>query len=230
MVRPGKDNLYAQVFREVRAYIIRNNLQPGDLLPTEQSLCEKLGVSRNVLREAIKSMELMGLVSAQRGKGTVLQKFNLDFIFQNVIFTHLSDEVHTITDMLSIRKKLELGFMRDAYQTLSEENIQNLRKILEQLKERWRSHHYFHEDDRDFHMALFANVGNPTLLSLMDAIWSVDENFKKEEKAKHLDETIIKHENIVRALEAQNEEAFIAAMMAHFASGKYSKALSFEEY
>lgn len=79
-------------------------------------------------------------------------------------------------------------------------------------------------------MAIFANVGNPTLLSLMDAIWSVDENFKPDEKAKHLDDSITKHENIVRALESQNEEAFIAAMMAHFASGKYSKAISFEEY
>jgi DNA-binding FadR family transcriptional regulator len=218
MVKPGKENLYAQVFREIRAYIIQKNLQPGDLLPTEQSLCEMLGVSRNVLREAIKSMELMGLVSAQRGKGTVLQKFNLDFIFQNVIFTNLNDEVHTITDML------------DAFLSLKEEDVRNVRRILEHIKERWRKHEFFHADDREFHMAIFANVGNPTLLSLMDAIWSVDENFKPDEKAKHLDDSITKHENIVRALESQNEEAFIAAMMAHFASGKYSKAISFEEY
>lgn len=230
MDKASKENLYVQVFREIRAYIIRNNLQPGDLLPTEQALCEKLGVSRNVLREAIKSMELMGLVSAQRGKGTVLQKFNLDFVFQNVIFTSLGDKVHTITDMLDIRKRLELGFMKDAFKTLREEDVRNIRSILEHIKERWRNHQFFHADDREFHMAIFANIENPTLLSMMDAIWSVDENFKTVEKLKHLDESITKHENIVKALEARNEEAFIAAMMAHFASGKYSKAISFEEY
>ena len=67
MNRKRGEKLYAQVFRQVRAYIIQHNLQPGDLLPTEQALVEMLGVSRNVLREAIKSMELMGLVSARRG-------------------------------------------------------------------------------------------------------------------------------------------------------------------
>ena len=53
--------LYIQAFREIRSYIIRNGLRPGDLLPTEHEMSEKLGVSRNVLREAIKSMELMGM-------------------------------------------------------------------------------------------------------------------------------------------------------------------------
>ena len=229
MPQSRKEKLYAQVFRQIRAIIIRDNLQPGDLLPTEQALCEKLGVSRNVLREAIKSMELMGLVSALPGRGTVLQKFNLDFVFQNVIFASVGEEVQTITEMLEIRKKLELGFAHAAFESLKEEDIRQIRQIMEHIKERWNKHLYFHADDREFHMALFARVNNSTLLSMMDAIWSIDENFKTEEKFKHLDDTITKHENIVRALEMQNEEAFIAAMMAHFASGKYFKALTFEE-
>ena len=58
------DKLYIRTYREIRKYIVQNNLQPGDLLPTEQKLCETLGVSRNVLREAIKSMELIGMVRA----------------------------------------------------------------------------------------------------------------------------------------------------------------------
>ena len=64
------DKLYVQAFREIRAYITRNNLQPGDLLPSEQAMCEMLGVSRNVLREAIKSMELMGMAQSRPGRGT----------------------------------------------------------------------------------------------------------------------------------------------------------------
>ena len=59
----GKDKLYVQTFQKIRAYIIQNNLKPGDLLPSEQSMCEMFGVSRNVLREAIKAMELMNLAA-----------------------------------------------------------------------------------------------------------------------------------------------------------------------
>ena len=65
-----EDKLYIQTFREIRGYIIRHGLKPGDLLPTELEMSQMLGVSRNVVREAIKSMELMGMVQACPGRGT----------------------------------------------------------------------------------------------------------------------------------------------------------------
>jgi len=231
MVKRRGEKLYSLVFRQIRAYILQNNLQPGDLLPTEQALVDMLGVSRNVLREAIKSMELLGMVSAQPGRGTMLKQFNLDYVFQNVIFAAAGEEENAISEMLDIRKRLELAYTRQAFETLQQEDIARLRTILESIKKQWEEHRFFHADDREFHMALFSRIGNQTLMNMMAAIWDVDENFKTEEKFKHLDETIVKHENIVRALEAGNEEAFLAAMMAHFASGKYSKqAKSFEEF
>lgn len=230
MKRRQGEKLYIQVFRQIRSLIITNNLQPGDLLPTEQALCESLGVSRNVLREAIKSMELMGLVTAQPGRGTTLKVFNLDFVFQNIIFASVNEETKTIQEMLGIRKKLELGYMRQAYNSLTEEDIRAVRRIMDQIKARWEKREYFHAEDREFHLALFKNLDNSTLTSLLDAIWSVDESFKVEEKIKYLAETIIKHENIVKALEVRNPEAFEAAMLAHFAAGKYSNTEGFAEY
>ena len=85
------EKLYLETFREIRSYIINNGLKPGDMLPTEQAMCERWGVSRNVLREAIKSMELMGMVQACPGRGTQVKDFNLDFIFQNVLFFNMGD-------------------------------------------------------------------------------------------------------------------------------------------
>lgn len=230
MVKKPGEKLYAHVFRQIRAYIINNNLQPGDQLPTEQSLMEMLKVSRNVLREAIKSMELMGMVSAQAGRGTIVKPFSLEFVFQNVIFAAANDTDTTILEMLEIRKRLELGFMQQAFDTLRDEDIAQLRDIMDAIKEQWKQHRLFYAEDRAFHMKIFSRVENRTLRSVLEAIWEVDENFKTEEKIPHLDETIIKHENIVRALEARNQEAFVAAMMAHFASGKYSMRDSFAEY
>lgn len=230
MDRKSGEKLYLWVFRQLRAYILQNNLQPGDLLPTEQTLTDLLGVSRNVLREAIKSMEIMGLVSAQAGRGTVLMDFNLDFVFQNVIFASMGEEDKTIAEMLDIRKKLELGYMRKAYETLEEEDVKCVRQAFERIKTAWAQHQFYHADDREFHLALFANINNSILMTMMEAIWDVDANFKTEEKFKHLDESIKKHENIVLALENRNSEAFEAAMMAHFASGKYSNSATFAEY
>ena len=223
------EKLYIQVFREIRSYIIRHDLKAGDQIPTEQAMCEMLGVSRNVLREAIKSMELMGMVRACPGRGTIVQEFNLDFVFQNVMFASVGDDATAIREMLVIRKKIELGYMREAYTALTEDDIRRIRGILEEIKHKWDKQIFFHADDKDFHMSLFSHLNNRTLSSLLDAIWAVDENFKKDEKVKFMGDTVQKHENIVRALEQHNEEAFEAAMLAHFSSGKYSTTNSFEE-
>ncbi|MDD3334979.1 MAG: FCD domain-containing protein [Eubacteriales bacterium] len=225
-----EDKLYIQTFREIRGYIIRNNLREGDSLPTEQQMCEMLGVSRNVLREAIKSMELMGMIQSCPGRGTVVKAFNLDFIFQNVLFFTVGEEKRSIREMLGIRKMIELSYMREAYLALTDSDIRKIRDSLEAIKTKWEQHIFFHADDKAFHMTLFAHLKNSVLTSLLEAIWAVDENFQPEEKAKHLGDTIAKHENIVLALENHDYEAFAKAMESHFASGKYSNLNSFEEY
>ncbi len=225
-----EEKLYIQTFREIRSYIIRNELRAGDSLPTEQNMCQMLGVSRNVLREAIKSMELMGMIQSCPGRGTVVKEFNLDFIFQNVLFFTVGEEKKSIREMLMIRKSIELSYMRQAYLALSGEDIRYIRECLESIKSKWQQRIFFHADDKNFHMALFRHLNNSVLTSLLDAIWAVDENFQPEEKTKHLDNTIAKHEAIVVALEQHDYDAFAKAMEAHFASGKYSGMNTFEEY
>lgn len=225
-----EDKLYIQAFREIRSYIIRNELKAGDLLPTEQNMCQMLGISRNVLREAIKSMELMGMIQSVPGRGTMVKEFNLDFIFQNVLFFTVGDEKKSIHEMLDIRKNIELTYMRQAFLALTNDDIHAIRSCYEAIKAKWEKRLFFHADDKEFHMLLFRHLNNQVLSSLLEAIWAVDENFQIEEKAKHLDNTISKHEAIVVALENHDYEAFAKAMEMHFASGKYSDLNTFEEY
>ena len=222
MAKQRDEKLYIRVFRELRDHILRNNLKPGDLIPTEKELCEKLGVSRNVLRESIKAMELMGIVSSRPGRGTAVCPFSLDFIFQNVLLSTADDSERAILEMLNIRKKLELGYMREAFRVLGEEHVRDLRARLDHFKERQENQLYTLDADHDFHMAMFTPLGNKTLLTMMEAIWQVDSIFRPEEKMLLKPETIVDHEAILRALEARNEEAFYAAMLAHFSTGKYA--------
>ena len=225
------DKLYIQAYREIRKYIFQNNLKPGALLPTEQKLCETLGVSRNVLRESIKSMELMGMVRAYPGKGTVVQAFNLDFIFQNVLFFQIGpQEEHSIREMFGIRKVLELAYMRQAFHAVTEEDIQIMRGCADAMREKWSRREFFIQEDKVFHLTLFRPLQNDVLLSLLEAIWAVDDGFELEKKQPHLEQTITKHEAIVAALENHSYPAFARAMDAHFSSGKYLGMTSYEEY
>lgn len=225
------DKLYIRTYREIRKYIVQNNLQPGDLLPTEQKLCETLGVSRNVLRESIKSMELMGMVRACPGKGTEVQAFNLDFILQNVLFFQVGpQEEHSIREMFGVRKVLELAYMRQAFHAMTEEDVQALRSLADAMRDNWSRGVFFIQEDKDFHLTLFRSLHNDVLLSLLEAIWSVDDGFELEKKQPHLEQTVTKHEAIVAALENHSYPAFARAMEAHFSSGKYLGMTSYEEF
>lgn len=231
-----EDKLYIRAFHEIRSYIIMNGLRPGDLLPTEQEMSQTLGVSRNVLREAIKSMELMGMVRACPGRGTEVREFSLDYILQNVLFFTVGGDDKPVREMFDIRRMLELSFMRKAYLALTPDDILEMRQCADRLRA-CASHlvmdasacREFTKNDRAFHMALFRPLGNSVLNSLLSSIWAVDEGFELERKSPHLVSSVPRHEAIVDALEARDYPAFEAAMLKHFSSGKYSKPDSFEE-
>ncbi len=231
MTETGRnEKLYIQAFREVRSYILENNLGPGDLLPTEQQLCAQLGVSRNVLREAIKSMELMGMVQACPGRGTEVKEFSLDFIFQNVLFFHMDGQDKHVREMFSIRKAMELSFMRQAFDSITKEDIAEMRVCAEEIRRRWENGEMFEDADRRFHTALFRSLNHSVLNSVLDAIWAVDTGFQLEAKMPHLASTVTKHERIVDALERYDYIDFAQAMLAHYSSGKYTRGDSYEEY
>ena len=230
MTDAGKnDKLYIQAFREIRSYIMENRLGPGDLLPTEQQLCAQFGVSRNVLREAIKSMELMGMVRACPGRGTEVQEFSLDFIFQNVLFFHMDGQEKPVREMFAIRRALELSFMREAFLSITKDDIAEMRACAGEIRARWERGEMFENADRRFHMALFRSLNNQVLNSMLEAIWAVDAGFQLEAKMPHLASTVTKHEKIVDALEAYDYQAFMLAMLSHYSSGKYLKTDSYEE-
>ena len=231
MTEDGKnEKLYIHAFREIRSYILEHRLGPGDLLPTEQQLCAQLGVSRNVLREAIKSMELMGMVKACPGRGTEVREFSVDFIFQNVLFFHMDGQEKHVREMFSIRKALEMSFMRQAFDSITPEDIAEMRACATEIRQRWEKGEMFEEADRRFHTALFRSLKNPVLNSMLDAIWAVDSGFQLEAKMPHLASTVTKHEHIVDALEQYDYLAFAQAMLAHYSSGKYTQTDSYEEY
>lgn len=92
------------------------------------------------------------MIQSCPGRGTVVKEFNLDFIFQNVLFFTVGEERKPIQEMLMIRKAIELSYMRQAYLALTSEDIRNIRESLEAIKAKWEQRIFFHADDKVFHM------------------------------------------------------------------------------
>src|SRR5699024_12380240 len=70
-----KQKVYQGVLQEIRRFIDNNKLQPGDRLPSERELSDKLQAGRSSVREALRAVELLGLIETRHGEGTVLSEY-----------------------------------------------------------------------------------------------------------------------------------------------------------
>ena len=217
------EKLYMQAFREIRQYIVDNGLQPGDLLPTEQQLCQKLGVSRNVLREAIKSMEVMGLIESCPGRGTELKEFSLEFFLQNVICFSGREQGRRVEEMAGLQKTLELSYMRQAFHSIQPETVGQMRACIDAMQapgaaraEVYREHHRLHE-------LLFRGLDNHLLHDLLGAVDSVQLTYQEASGQLPPLPEPEKAAAVVRALEEYNYQAFAQAMVTYFSGGIFEK-------
>ena len=215
--------LYTQILRQIHQLVLERGLKAGDLLPPEQTLATEFHVSRNVVREAIKSMEVMGIVRAVAGRGTEILPFSMDYFLQAMLFFRVPGNEPAVRQMFDVRKNLEMSYMRQAFHALKKEDVVHLRQIVEKIRVSYEEEGLFAELDREFHMTLFRPLNNEVLESLLNAIWEVDVRFQMEKKRPHLAGSVAKHEAIVKALEEYDYFAFAKAMEYHFSSGKYTR-------
>lgn len=218
--------LYMQVYDELRDFILQKQLRPGDKLPTEMEMCATLGVSRNVLREAIKALEITGVVSSKPGVGIEIQEFNPDFLFQTLFYNLTSDSESMLDQTLAVRRVLELGFLRESFDTVLPEDIEALWenvRTMERVYEQKSLEHgavsggmEFNKADAEFHMILHRRTGNKVLISIINAVWHCDRFHRQTVRLKYIEETVMKHRRIVEALENGDRAAYEEAMHMHF--------------
>jgi GntR family galactonate operon transcriptional repressor len=143
--------------------IVGGGIRPDDLLPVESSLCEAYGVSRTVLREAIKSLEAKGLVRARQGIGTLVsdqESWNLlDPDVLAAIVRH--DEQYDVLDQLIlVRTALESSMAREAALRTVAADIADLRELMAQLDAVVREPDRLDDVDVAFHDRIMLASGN----------------------------------------------------------------------
>src|SRR5260370_15913684 len=161
---------YRDVKDTLRSYILENQLQPGDRLPSEAELAAALGVSRNPIREAIKGLEALGLVEVRVGLGIYVKAATLDDILTNFAYSLIFDG-QSVADLYEIRQRLELSYVREAVRQLTDENLAEMERLLAEMQHEFAAGRDFIMQDLALHNVLFRNVGNATLIKMF-AIFS----------------------------------------------------------
>ncbi len=164
--------LYQAVQDEVKAYIIEQALVPGDALPPETELAEQLGVSRNSVREAIKSLETLGIVEARTGAGLFVRNFSFDPLLENLAYGMMFD-LKDLADILEVRFHIEHSMIDQAVAAVTDEQLEQFHAILERMRALLGQGKDYDEEDRLFHRALWANVKNRSVGKIVDVFWMV---------------------------------------------------------
>jgi len=210
-----------EVVAGIKEYILRNQLKPGDLLPTEAELCEAVGASRSSVREAVKTLSALDIVEVRHGHGTYVGGMSLAALVESLAFRGLlsGEADHRVLEqVVEVRQTLEQGLASQIVTGLDHEHLETLRRLATGMTAAAARGEDFLELDRQFHLLLMEPLGNDLIEQLTGAFWEVQAIVAPtlENSAAMLRTTAVLHSAIVDAAEARDVAALQAAVAAHY--------------
>jgi len=210
-----KNKVYEEVARQIERLILKK-LQPGDKLPSERELAEMLGVSRSSIRDAIRSLELMGLVEPRQGAGTIVCEVSAESLV-NPLSNLLVRQRQQVSELLDFRKMLEPPLAARAATHASDEEVAEMEEILRRQDEKLRLGRLAIEEDSEFHYCVAMASGNSVVLKVLDIL--MDLLRETRERSLQLDgrpaKSLAGHRRILAAIKRHDGEAAKAAMRRH---------------
>jgi DNA-binding FadR family transcriptional regulator len=164
--------LYKAVRDYIKEYIIEHDLKPGDPLPPEGKLVEDLGVGRSSVREAVKSLQSLGIIEVRQGNGLFVRELNFDHMLETFLFG-MQFNPHTLAELLQVRTWLEAAVIGDAVEHIQNEEMTKLEAILKTWEERLQEEKEYSDLDESFHQTIYGVIGNQTLMNLFSVFWIV---------------------------------------------------------
>lgn len=169
----SNQKVYHGVLEEIRQFIQEKDLKPGDKLPSERDLSETLRAGRSSVREALRALELIGIIETRKGEGTYLSSYR-PFQTVEILASFILTEKNTKESIISTRKILEKEVAKIAYETIRENDIHQLKKILIDEKSDIKQTHI------DYFTLLFSKVENELLMKIWQLILEFSFTIDKE--------------------------------------------------
>ncbi len=210
-----RNKVYAEVARQIEGLILKK-LHPGDKLPPERELAEMFSVSRSSIRDAIRSLELMGLVEPRQGAGTVVCEMSASSLF-NPASTVPVRQRELISELLDFRIMIEPPLAARAATNAGPEEIAELEEILRRQEDKVHRGEITVEEDSEFHYNIAMASGNSVVLKVLDVL--MDLLRETRERSLQMDgrsqRSLAGHKRILAAIKRHDASAAEAAMRHH---------------
>lgn len=215
-----RTTLSDQVEAHIRDHIVSNKIAPGESLPATGRLAEQFGVSRAIVREALKSLEAKGLITIANGKRATVNPVNNQMLigyFERV--SHYRDE--TLIELLELRRGLEVQSALLAARRRNAEDMGRLRTLVREMRVHKGDIEAYLDLDVQLHLAIASASRNQMLFQVLDSLRVPSRDTMKEGQNLHAnprDQEAIQrnHEILVDLIEARDAQGAAAYMAKHF--------------
>jgi GntR family transcriptional repressor for pyruvate dehydrogenase complex len=225
------ERLPAAVSRQIEKLILRGILRPGERLPAERDLAEKLGVSRPSVREAVTDLQDKGLLTTRAGAGIYVADV-LGSAFSDALIRLFADHDEAVFDYISFRRDLEGLAAQRAAQFASDTDLQVIQALMDKMEAAHRKTNPADEAriDAEFHMAIIEASHNVIMLHMMRSMFQlmregVFYNRMVMFKRRTTRDTLLgQHRVINAALQAREPDGARKAVEAHLSYVEQSLA------
>jgi len=210
-----RSRVYTKVAKQLQTRIV-NRLKPGDMLPPERELVRKFGVSRSSIRDAIRSLEAVGLLEPRQGVGTVVRELPSDAVV-NPVANVLLQKRKLIHELLEVRQIIEPPLAKEAALHASAEQIADMETILSRQEEKVRRGELATEEDTAFHYTIALAADNSVMLKLVHVLMDLLRETRERalEVGGRQRKSLAGHRRIFAALKQGDAAAAEAAMRQH---------------
>jgi len=214
----------------IRRGIAEGRFRPLSQLPREIDLAGELGVSRGALREAIRALELVGVLESRHGSGTYVTGLTAADVLRAAAIDNLHIDATSALELMEFRRVVEPGSIVMAVEKATAAQRREIRAIYE-ASERTQDPAEYLELDNELHRAIIRASGNSILTAIMESVaygaawermWSLVLRPTIPERTRR------EHEALVVAIEAHDVELALATAQAHLAAAQRQVRARFE--
>jgi len=154
--------VYQEILIKINQIMEDDGLKIGDKLPSERELAERLQVGRSSVREALRALELLGIIITKQGEGTFIQD-PADHRFVDILAFYILHQEKSKKDLLEMRKIIELDAIRLATKHVTDEQLEEMKMILNEAENKWDKKIIPEEEEYRFHQ-LIAKASHNSIL------------------------------------------------------------------
>jgi GntR family transcriptional repressor for pyruvate dehydrogenase complex len=232
-IRPiEKTSISDEIVEQILALIASGDLKPGQRLPSERELCKNFNAGRSSLREALRCLSIVGVLTARVGEGTSVSTNGGRFLGK-IVEWRIITEKHDIEDLMQVRIALEGVTAASAALRGAEEDLAKLELVIRKMKAALNDEKRFTKLDLEFHITMATISKNFLIYDLVTMIRGQLE--KMLQKVLLLPNaiplTLKEHIAIWNAIKRHDADAASAAMQKHLqcALKRYTDSLAEQE-